>query len=327
MVDDRKYTVYCHESPHGKRYVGITCQDVKNRWRDGKGYSTNNYFYRAIQKYGWDNFEHYILFEGLNQEQAENKEKELIALWNTMNPKHGYNHTSGGNVNKEISDETRAKLSAILKEYYKTHTPLNLGKSLSEDTKKKISDARKGTKWSEEQRIKTMATREQRKYKHSKETRIKMSKIMSNTKMAIERSRPVCQYDKSGNLIEVYKSMREAIRQTGVNRQQLSACCNGVGHIAKGCYWCFLEHGQEAPKTIIIPEFHVNNSNKFKPVIQYDVENNIIKWYNSLSELRLAGFESEYVRRCCNHKRGTYKGFKWEYEEGELDEFYSKSAC
>lgn len=32
------YTVYMHVFPNGKKYVGITSQDVSRRWRDGKGY-------------------------------------------------------------------------------------------------------------------------------------------------------------------------------------------------------------------------------------------------------------------------------------------------
>lgn len=56
--------------------------------------------YRAIQKYGWDNIEHNILFENLTQEQAFEKEKELIAKYKTnitrYGSDYGYNLTDGG---------------------------------------------------------------------------------------------------------------------------------------------------------------------------------------------------------------------------------------
>lgn len=42
------------------------------------GYTENPHFFRAIVKYGWDNFEHEILFEGLSEDEAYEKEKELI---------------------------------------------------------------------------------------------------------------------------------------------------------------------------------------------------------------------------------------------------------
>ena len=55
------YTVYKHISPNGKQYVGITKQDVVKRWANGEGYKNCTYFYNAIQKYGWENFQHIIL--------------------------------------------------------------------------------------------------------------------------------------------------------------------------------------------------------------------------------------------------------------------------
>ena len=89
-----KYTVYIHISPSNKKYIGITSQNVKKRWQNGYGYKTNKYFWRAIQKYGWDNFEHEILFENLTVDEAKEKEIELIKLYNTYRP-NGYNLTFG----------------------------------------------------------------------------------------------------------------------------------------------------------------------------------------------------------------------------------------
>ena len=63
--------------------------------------------YNAIKKYGWENIKHKILFEGLTKEEAEQKEIELIKQYNLTNDKYGYNIEKGGNLNKEISQETR----------------------------------------------------------------------------------------------------------------------------------------------------------------------------------------------------------------------------
>lgn len=35
-MEDKLFTVYRHTSPSGKVYIGITCQDVKNRWQNGR---------------------------------------------------------------------------------------------------------------------------------------------------------------------------------------------------------------------------------------------------------------------------------------------------
>lgn len=73
------YTVYQHKNKiNGKIYIGITMQKPEVRWgKNGNNYKSSPHFYSAIQKYGWDNFEHNILFTGLTKEEACLKEQEL----------------------------------------------------------------------------------------------------------------------------------------------------------------------------------------------------------------------------------------------------------
>ena len=78
----RSYLVYMHISPSNKRYIGITCQKPKKRWgKNGKGYERQEYFYRAIEKYGWDNFQHIIIAKGLTKEIAEWLENNKDRVW------------------------------------------------------------------------------------------------------------------------------------------------------------------------------------------------------------------------------------------------------
>lgn len=60
------YYVYCHENKiNHKRYVGITCTKPEKRWgTNGQRYKECPHFWHAIQKYGWDNFDHMILYIG-----------------------------------------------------------------------------------------------------------------------------------------------------------------------------------------------------------------------------------------------------------------------
>lgn len=56
------YSIYVHINKlNHKMYFGITKQNPKRRFRDGEGYKSCTKFYKAIQKYGWDNFEHIII--------------------------------------------------------------------------------------------------------------------------------------------------------------------------------------------------------------------------------------------------------------------------
>lgn len=95
------YKIYKHTSPSGKVYIGQTrCKYVSNRWgRNGAGYITCPAFYHAIQKYGWDNIKHEVLFEGLTKEEADKIEIERIAFYKekgiSYNIDNGGYHTGG----------------------------------------------------------------------------------------------------------------------------------------------------------------------------------------------------------------------------------------
>ena len=60
------YLIYCHKNKiNGKCYIGLTSyvDNPNKRWRDGLAYLNNHHkvFAAAIEKYGWENFEHEIL--------------------------------------------------------------------------------------------------------------------------------------------------------------------------------------------------------------------------------------------------------------------------
>lgn len=141
-LEDRLFSVYCHITPNGKMYIGISC-DPKNRWgSNGCNYGKNYRFYRAIKKYGWGAISHTILFAGLKLEQAKEIEIDLINRWHLTDFKHGYNLRDGGDgtfslesrqkmsksrmgnknsVGRTYSDEVKAKISESVKRYYAEH--------------------------------------------------------------------------------------------------------------------------------------------------------------------------------------------------------------
>jgi group I intron endonuclease len=132
---------------NGKMYIGITSRTPETRWgNNGSQYTKtkNPCFYNAIQKYGWDNFEHIILFENLTEAEAKTKERELIAEYHTCvydNPKMGYNMTMGGEglLGHIHSEETKRKMS----ESRSGENNPWYGKHLPEETKKKLSESLK----------------------------------------------------------------------------------------------------------------------------------------------------------------------------------------
>ena len=142
MSVENNYSLYVHINKiNNKRYYGITSQKPKDRWRNGKGYKNhkNNkkdtYFYNAIRKYGWDNFKHEVLFEGLTKEEACLLEQCYIVLYDTTNRNKGYNRTTGGESFNHTDDTKKA-----LSDLYKGENNPFYGKHHTEETKKMIGE-------------------------------------------------------------------------------------------------------------------------------------------------------------------------------------------
>lgn len=81
----------------GMQYVGQTIRSLEERWRDHCRVKDDNYFHRAIRKYGSENFTLKILDTAETGEELDLKEIYWIEKLNTLYP-GGYNLREGGNV-------------------------------------------------------------------------------------------------------------------------------------------------------------------------------------------------------------------------------------
>ena len=193
---DKGYFVYIHTFPNGKHYVGITQQNPSRRWHGGRGYDKQPYISNAIKKYGWENVYHIVLYENMTKEEAEKKERELISVLKSNERDFGYNIANGGFCRGSMSEESRKKLSESRK-----------GIVFSEEHLKNLSISHKNLKPTKEQNYKNMMNNPRRK---------PVICIETNT---------------------VYPSVREAGRKTGIGYKLISAVCNGkYGHNTAGGY-------------------------------------------------------------------------------------------
>ena len=100
------YTIYKHTNKvNGKVYIGQTkCTDLTRRWSGGHGYKQCFYFFSAIVRYGWLNFDHEILETGImTKTLADERERYYIEKYKSRNPRHGYNIQGGGQGANEFS--------------------------------------------------------------------------------------------------------------------------------------------------------------------------------------------------------------------------------
>lgn len=203
MPDNETYCVYRHTSPTGKVYIGITSKNPLLRWRNGSGYRSNQYFMSAIIKHGWENFTHEILFDGLTKEEACKKEVELIRFHRSADRNFGYNHSSGG-------------------EHPGT------GCHPGEETRRKMSEAKKGKRFTEEHCRKIGEANKRRKL--SQETKERIGKA---------NSIPIVQLLLTGEVVREWPSCAEASRQTKISSTHICRVCRNERKTAGGYVWKF----------------------------------------------------------------------------------------
>ena len=249
--EDRKYCVYVHTSPSGKKYVGITSTKPIDRWgSDGRGYlgKTKSGEFKqpamanAILKYSnWDEWNHEIVATNLSVSDAKNMEQELITQYRCTNSSYGYNISPGGEC-PQPSDETKHKISESHK-----------GLCASDEAKLNMSNAHK-KRWD-----KNLREEVSKKYTgkgnpmygvhrygelnpmfgktHSDDAKQKISE--SNCGINNPNSKRVVCIETG----VVYDSGGEAERMTGIKSQTILACCNHKPSrkTAGGFHWEFYE--------------------------------------------------------------------------------------
>ncbi|RKU20998.1 hypothetical protein C6499_22525 [Candidatus Poribacteria bacterium] len=220
---------------NSKAYIGI-CIHPPEKTRikahlSGRG---NQGIADDINIYGKDAFTYEILEANVFDELLPDLEKAYIAKFKTVHP-HGYNLTSGGEAAKTISDETRCKISEAHK-----------GKSLSAEHRRKISQGGKGRKFLIGHRRKlSEAMKGEKNHQfgetHSEETRRKMSEAQKGKKnhfygktLSEEHRRKISQANKGRkHSEESLRKMSEAQKGrtlSAEHRRKISQALTGEKH-------------------------------------------------------------------------------------------------
>lgn len=132
-----------------KVYIGQTIQGFKDRYRNNLENNTHNiHLKNAIHKYGIENFEIDKKFDiAFSKEELDIKEKCWICIYDSINPKYGYNKQTGG-ANGIPNEETRKKQGVISKKLWQNEEYRNKiykNNIHNEDIQKKKSKLMSGT--------------------------------------------------------------------------------------------------------------------------------------------------------------------------------------
>lgn len=248
--------IYAITSPSGRIYIGKSC-NIYKRLIQYKNLHCDDQpiLYNSLKKHSPEKhfFEIIIKIDGLIENEVLNGHEKAFISMLRENKVSLMNLTIGGDgvVGRKASEEERAANSKRQKEYYRTRRAAFFGKKHTEQTKKILSDKRKGRKITEEHLNKLLASRigaepwnkgikyteEQKRNhpkpwigrKHLEETILKMR----NNK----KTKKCIQYSKQGEFIKEWMSASEAFRETGVHRSDIASCCRGELLSAGGYIW------------------------------------------------------------------------------------------
>lgn len=215
----KTYKVYYLKNKiNTKVYFGVTSADnPEDRWKEL--YRHNDKLHQDLLDYGLDNFDKKIIKEYNNSVEALKLESELITKYDTTNPLKGYNIFT----NKDKSHHNLEYLKNLSKRTSGKNNP-RYGVKVSEETKKKISEANKGKKLSEEHKAKISKANKNKIV--SEITKGKLSKALKGRQFSEETKKKMSKARKGKKMSEETKKKRSKIQSNMVwiNRDGKSSC-------------------------------------------------------------------------------------------------------
>lgn len=285
---NKNYKVYMHKNQiNGKVYIGQTSKSLNRRWGNGKCYATCPYFNHAIEKYGWDNFDHLLLNDNLSKDEADELEKYYIQKYESYNPEHGYNISLGGSGLSgaiKYKDIYKYTLDGYFVKYYKDiaeilkENPNYDGSAIRDAYNEKYAQAY-GFQW--------------RKYYKEKVEDVKEHKAN------IGRTKIVYQYDLNGVFLRQYNDVKDASESTGFARSGISKACNGHQQIFEGFQWSFNYMEKMEPADIYV-------------ICKYEISEKLLATYNTPKEASFdTGIPSSTIINCYNGRYDLGAGYVW----------------
>ena len=256
------YKIYIHKNKiNGKIYVGQTKQSLKRRWNNGNGYTQCPYFYNAIKKYGWDNFEHILLDEHLTKEEANTKEQDYIKYYKSSSPEFGYNISNGG------AGLTGAIKYIDIYQYTMDGDFVKHYKEISDILIEKPDYTSSPIRSAYDEIIRTAYGFQWKSYYKEKIDKIEDFK----TRVGKSKSKIVYQYDLYGNYIQKFDSAKEAAIILNIGVDGIRKTCNKRQTCFSGFQWSFDYFD------------NIGMANVYK-ICQYDLYGNLINTFDSLDE-------------------------------------------
>lgn len=306
--DEKIYLIYKHTAPNGKCYIGMTKQTIERRSQNGEGYNTQRLFYNAIKKYGWDNFKHEVLEDGLTHDEACEKEIYYIDKYKSNIREYGYNVTSGGdgcaNVkNIKIGQFTEDnKLVNVFNSIKECAKILNLSSSttVSNWCDGKLHHGYYWKRLSEDKKDVDI------NYDYlSFDIQADNKEIKKYNLLKVDNTIKINQYSLSGKYIRTWNSIKEAGNSLHINTISYALKNNST---AGGFQWRYFNGD--------CSDIQVSRNGCKRSVIQIDIKSHQTNFYKSLIDAENdTGVNFRLIWKVCNGQAKTAGGYIWRYTD------------
>lgn len=236
----------------------------------------------AIKKYGWDNFDHIILFDNLSKDEACSYEIKLIKKYNTRNKAYGYNRSDGGDCGSKGAFNTQLNRIQKVYQYDLDGNYIMEYPSIAEALRNvapyvknsgNISSCCKG------RRKQCFGYQWFYEYKGEKiNSYISREEITSKC-----RSKRVFQYSLSGLYLKTYKSVIDASKLANIAYSNITACASNRNETAGGFQWFYTYQGEHVSPVKSCSE--KSSETNSKSVYMYDLDGNLIRKFNRYKDV------------------------------------------
>lgn len=299
-----------------KVYVGQTYKSYVERWTEHRVAKEGFYLHKALNKYGWDNFSRYVMFQTdyyLNTEDnkkelikiLDEKEKYYIQYFKSNDPNYGYNLTDGGReydkAGEVLHKTEKHPFTKPINQYdlegnlVKTWESATLLTKTTEFKRDGVTDCCKGKRESYKGYV------------------WRFAEIPKKEKSTKNNAKQILQYDLEGNFIKEFSSSQEVNRELGYSATSIRACCRGTYNTCFGYVWIFKDGDIQER----LPMEILSSRRLDERINQYDTNGKLIKSWLTMTDIKehFNILSTQGIAACIRGARKTSYGFVWKREK------------
>lgn len=137
--------------------------------------------------------------------------------------------------------------------------------------------------------------------------------FLAKNSLRLHSNKPFYQVGENGEIINSYISLSDAVND-GWNERMINECCRGLRIKYKGYLWILQDEYEYYPPYICKQLLTALPRKRKYYIEQYNQNNELIKIYKQLKDVKQDNFLPGNVLDCCLGRKPQYKGYVWKQQ-------------